>query len=383
MAAAPERKPSTRTGGYKDKFWIPRFWDGMNVSAWCRVLSGHWFAIHPRRIGMALIVTSLSIFNSVMGFVQKIRYGRRIDETEIREHPIFIIGHWRSGTTMLHEYLVLDTRHSYADTYACFAANHFVLTGGVMPRMLRFLMPSRRPMDNMAAGWERPQEDEFALCNMGVPSPYLTIAFPNRPARDDEYLTLEDLAPRAVERWKRAFLWFLKCVTLKNPKRIVLKSPAHTCRIATLLELFPDARFVHIVRDPYVIFPSTITLWSRLYRNEGLQVPNCRNLEEHVFETFERMYETFERQRPLLNSDRFCEVRYEDLVEDPVGEMRRVYETLDLGEFDNVRPALEEHLAGLKGYRTNRYEIAPETRDEISRRWAPYIEKYGYGEGEG
>ena len=36
-------------------------------------------------------------------------------------------------------------------------------------------------MDNMAAGWDHPQEDEFALCNMGVPSPYLTIIFPNRP----------------------------------------------------------------------------------------------------------------------------------------------------------------------------------------------------------
>ena len=90
------------------------------------------------------------------------------------------------------------------------------------------------------------------------------------------------------------------------------------------------------------------------------------------------MYETFERQRELIKPSRFCEVRYEDLVDDPVGQMQTIYQSLDLQDFDRVRPVLEEHLAGLVGYRTNKYEISPETRDEISRRWQPYIEKYGY-----
>ena len=112
-------------------------------------------------------------------------------------------------------------------------------------------------MDNMEAGWDRPQEDEFALCNMGSPSPYLTIAFPNRPPQDQEYFDLEGLSPQARERWKRRLVWFLKCVTVRRRKRIVLKSPPHTFRVKTLLELFPNARFVHIIRDPHVIFPST------------------------------------------------------------------------------------------------------------------------------
>ncbi len=378
MASVADNKPSNRVGGYKDKFWIPRFWDGMNISAFCRLLMRNRFAVTPRRVGMAVIIATLAVFNSLMWLVQKIFLGGKIDRAEIREQPIFIIGHWRSGTTMLHEYLVLDWRHTYPDTYACFAANHFVLTGGLLPPLIRFLLPSRRPMDNMAAGWERPQEDEFALCNMGVPSPYLTMAFPNRAPQDEEYLTLEGLSPKALERWKRALLWFLKCVTVRNPKRIVLKSPAHTCRIKALLELFPDARFVHIVRDPYVIFPSTVSLWSRLYRDNGLQVPKCLGLEEHVFRTFERMYETFERHRELVKPGRFCEVHYEDLVDDPLGQMQKIYESLEIEDFDRVRPVLEEHLAGLTGYRTNKYETSPETRDEISRRWQPYIEKYGY-----
>ena len=118
----------------------------------------------------------------------------------------------------------------------------------------------------------------------------------------------------------------------------MLKSPPHTCRIRVLLEMFPKAKFVHIVRDPYVIFPSTVNLWKRLYRDEGLQVPTYEGLEEHVFTTFTRMYDAFDRDRDLIGPGQFCEVRYEELVADPMEQMRRVYEELELGDFESVRP---------------------------------------------
>ena len=236
-------------------------------------------------------------------------------------------------------------------------------------------------MDNMPLGFDRPQEDEFALCNMGIRSPYLTFAFSNRPPQDQAYLDMEGLSPRELARWKRAFLWFLKCVTVQDAKRIVLKSPPHTGRVRVLLELFPDARFVHIVRDPYVLFPSTVNLFRRLYRREGLQVPRYERLEEHVFATLNRMYAALQRDRPLVDDRRFCEVRYEDLVKDPIEQMRTIYDRLDLGEFDKTLPALQQFVESRAGYKTNRYEISPETRAEIDRRWRGYIERYGYTSG--
>ncbi|MBN1910504.1 MAG: sulfotransferase [Pirellulales bacterium] len=378
MADSPKKKPDGPKGGYKDRFWIPRFWDGMGTKAWFSLLARNRFAVTPRRVAMAVIVSDLALMNGGLWALQELLHGRRIRNARIEHQPIFIIGHWRSGTTLLHEMLVLDERHSYPDTYACFAPNHFLLTGRVIPRMLQCLMPSQRPMDNMKLGWDRPQEDEFALCNMGLPSPYLTLAFPNRPPQDPEYLDLQDVPPEQLARWKRQFEWFLKCLTLRRPGRIVLKSPAHTCRIEALLDIFPDARFVHIIRDPYVVFPSTVHLWKRLYRDQGFQVPDYRGLNDHVFETFTRMYDVFERQRDLIAPNRFCEVRYEDLIREPVDQIHRVYDTLELGGFDAARPALEKHAAGMAGYKTNRYDLDGDLRDEITRRWAGFIEKYGY-----
>jgi hypothetical protein len=165
---------------------------------------------------------------------------------------------------------------------------------------------------------------------------------------------------------------------VKQPKPVVLKSPTHTARIRTLLDVFPAARFLHIVRDPYVVFPSTVHLWKKLSKREGLQAPRFAGLNEYVFETFNRMYEAVDRDRPLLGNEQFCEVRYEDLVADPVGQMERVYETLALDDFDHVRPEIEAYADEHREYRTNRYELAPELSEEISRRWGWFAERYGY-----
>jgi omega-hydroxy-beta-dihydromenaquinone-9 sulfotransferase len=373
-------KPAEPKSGYKDRPWIPRFWDGMCLSGWLRLLIRNKFDITPRRIAMAVLIALIGGLNFFFWLVQHVFLGRKIERTQIKDDPIFVIGHWRSGTTLLHELLVLDARHTFPDTYACFAPNHFLASGWLLKPCLRFLLPAQRPMDNMVAGWDHPQEDEFALCNLGIPSPYLTSVFPNRPPQCPEYLDLRGVPAPALDRWKGALRWFLQCVTLQCPKRIVLKSPPHTCRIRTLLEMFPKAKFVHIVRDPYVIFPSTVNLWKRLYRDQGLQVPTCEGLDEHVFTTFTRMYETFERERELLAPGQFCEVRYEQLVADPIEQMRRVYAELQLGEFEAVRPAMEKYFAGKKGYKTNRYEMTPELHDEITRRWGTFLKQYGYAE---
>lgn len=375
--AAPTAK--AEIGGYKDKPWIPRFWSGINATGWVRLLARNRFRIGPTRIVMALIVALLSGFNTLLWAIQQIFFGRKIKATEIKDHPIFIIGHWRSGTTLLHELLVLDPRHSYPDTYACFAPNHFLFSRRFLPPLVGVLMPTRRPMDNMPAGWDHPQEDEFALCNMGLPSPYLTQAFPNEPPQYPEYLDLQDVPPKDLDRWKRGFVWFLKCLTRKDGKRIVLKSPPHTARIRTLVELFPRAKFIHIYRDPYVVFPSTVNLWKRLYEDQGLQVPRYEGLEEHVFETFNRMYAALEQDRDLLGPGQLAEVSYEDLVADTVGQVGRIYEELRLGGFEDVLPALEAFVAGQKEYQKNRYTMAPDLHSQITRRWSRYIEKYGYG----
>ena len=368
------------SGGYTDKPWFLRFWDGMTATGWFPLLVRNRFQISPRRWAMALLMSLLSIMNFGMGLLQSLFWRRRIARTQLQGDPLFVIGHWRSGTTLLHELLVLDDRHTYPNTFDCFCPNHFLLTAGFFRPTLRALLPKQRPMDNMAAGWDCPQEDEFALCNMGIRSPYQTIAFCNHRPQNQKFFELADVSAKQRANWKRSLLWFLKCLTLRTPRRIVLKSPPHTFRIKILLEMFPKARFIHIIRNPFVIYPSTINLWKRLYLNDGLQVPTYEWLGEHVFETFSHMYEVFERDRGLIPAGQFSEVRYEDLVAQPIQEMQRIYEELKLGGFEEVLPRLNTYFAEKADYKTNRYQLPPELAAEISRRWASFFQRYGYAE---
>jgi hypothetical protein len=215
---------------------------------------------------------------------------------------------------------------------------------------------------------------------MGQPSPYLTIAFPNHPPQDQEAFDLDGLPPHVRQGWKKAFLRFLRQLTFKDPRRLILKSPTHTCRIPALLELFPDARFVHIVRDPHVVFRSTVNMWKAIYLAHGLQRPTFAGLEEYVFETFTHLYARLEESKHRIAPHRFHELRYEDLLADPVGQLRLLYERLELDGFDAYLPRLKAYLDANADYKTNQYpDLDPQLRTEIERRWGHIIRQYGYG----
>ena len=372
-----DKTPQPRTGAPYPA-WAPRFWHGMLVTDWFRLLARNRFRVHPLRWALAGTVSACTLFNTKMRLAQLAIHGHRIARTEVAEDPVFILGHWRSGTTYLHELMSLDERFATPTSYQCFAANHFLVTEWFITRALWFLMPTRRPMDNVVTGWHAPQEDEFALCSMGLPSPYLRMAFPNSGREYLEYLDMQGLSAEELRRWQETFVEFLRRVTLHRHKRLVLKSPTHTGRIGMLAEMFPQAKFIHIVRDPFVLFPSTLRLWKALDEAQGLQLPRHEGLEDYIFRTFERMYGGMEQGRARIGPDRICDVRYEDLVRDPCNSMRDVYAKLDLGGFESLRPQLEAAVRSKQGYRTNRYELSPRLEKEITRRWTDYIQRYGY-----
>jgi len=366
-----------RTSEHCKPYWAPRFWHGMTVWPWLRLLARNRFAVELRYWPVALVITALSVVNSVLAALQSLLLGRKIARTEIRHPPVFIIGHWRSGTTLLHRMLVQDERFAYPTTFDCFAPKSSLLTAWFVRRWLKPIHPKQRPMDNMGDGIDFPHEDEFAMCSMGLGSAYSQEAFPNRP-QAEEFIDFEGVASGAVERWKAGLRRFLQMVTYRSGKPIVLKSPPHTARIRVLLEMFPDAKFVHIVRHPFAVFPSAVWTWQSVFRAHGLQRPRCQWLDEYVFRVFRRMYRAFGEQKKLIPPGNLCEVRYEDLVRDPLGKMRAIYEQLRLGDFDAARPKIEAFLASQKNYATNHYQITPETKAEIVRRWGSFMREYGY-----
>jgi hypothetical protein len=373
-------------------WWVCRIWNGMDVPTLFALLAKNRLAVSPS-VGRIHIVVSAVIFsfmNSALNALQHLAYGRRIADVKLAP-PLFIIGHWRSGTTFLHELLTRDPALAAPSTYECFNPGHFHLSARVFTRF-DYLIPGTRPMDDMKMSWSNPQEDEFALLNMGAPSPYQELAFPNHRKRAAPFLSLDELSPRQRTKWRETFVTFLKSVSLDRMKRnggiaprLVLKSPPHTARVAALSEMFPDATFIHIVRNPAEVFPSSVRTWLSLFEVQGCQTPRpealpngAPSIEDYVLSTFNELYRDFAKARAAIPSERFCELRYEDLVADPLAQLARIYDHLQLGRFEDARPHFAAHLAAVRNYRPSRQPVSPDLHTEMRRRWAPFFETYGY-----
>ena len=359
-------------------FWSPRFWHGMRAGAFFKLMLRNGCRVHPLRVPMAAILVPITCGNSAMHALQSLFFGRKIAATEFVDPPIFILGHWRSGTTMLHELMIRDERLAFASTYECFAPDHFLITGSITPRLLWFLLPARRPQDNMPAGFDRPQEDEFALISMGAPTPYMRMAFPNHPAPYHGTLDMHGLGEKELQAFKDAMTWFLKTLTFKKQKQLILKSPPHTGRIELLAEMFPGAKFIHLVRDPIALYSSTKRLWRAMDETQGFQIPRFEDLDEYVFDTFSRMYDGFERGRQSIDPQNICDVRYEELAQNPMRVVESIYDKLQLGDFEVARPNIQAHVATLRDYKPNKHELDDDVTAKIRNRWSSYVEKYGY-----
>ena len=291
---------------------------------------------------------------------------------------VFVLGFWRSGTSLLHELLSTDERFTYPTTYACLNSHHFVLT---QERALRGSTQTvQRPQDNMVMGWRTPQEDEFALLSRGARSPYEALLAPHALARALRLSDLDTLTEDEAAHWRKSFMEFIRNVALAGGgKSVILKSPAHSYRIATLRRLLPDARFVLVVRNPYEVFELTIRTFAILMNKYGLG-PALSESELRTIILAERV--SFEAKLQeglkLLGQHQITHVRFEELIRDPIGVIEKLYTALDLPDFKETRPRLAREVARRSGY-SQRATLPNKLWTRlINERWADVFTRYGY-----
>ena len=380
MGIFRQRKRVQLEGGGDTAYpwYSPKFWHGMGAVTWLGLLAENRAFVSPSRLRILLTVSALCGFNSFGRLITDWLYHQKISSTKPPSDPIFIIGHWRSGTTLLHELMMLDERFTTPNTYQCFAPGHFLVTESFFHRFGGWLLPNRRPIDNVKAGWDRPQEDEFALMNLGAPSPYRRIAFPHTSSVKPEALDITKLNQRDLGRWKKTLYSFLVRLSIKDNRRQVLKSPTHTARIKILLEMFPRAKFIHISRTPYAIFPSTRRLWQALHATQSLQQKPDPRLDSYILSCFREMQTAFDRDKSTIPAEQYCSIRYEDLVENTIQCMGKVYNELDLDNFENMELALKAQDHELKNYQTNTYKLDPQLETLITSEFRKYFECNGY-----
>ncbi len=311
------------------------------------------------------------------------------------DRPVFIISLPRSGSSMLQDLLcahpsaayITNMMHSFPDCFCaaeqCRKRHHLDIRGE------RFLQ------DSVEVGFGSPA-DPVGMWGLWFKMDPFELTY--RPSRIANFTIAEITAIRdAIRR----VLW---CFGGTN-RRFICKTPLLLPHILLLHELFPNARFIHLVRDARQNANSMIKFhrrcneqWQRLHARGAWDLPEMAKISTFIpYPRLPRLPEliaeygvedlrttahlwneamTFmEAVRPQIPADQFHEVRYEDIVARPREELAKIFRFIDLPEPGVEAPAYQKLLAGVgKVSHKNQYSGFEIVEDICG----PTMRKYGY-----
>ncbi len=338
-------------------------------------------SLSPRRLPRTLGIAAGGWIGAPLQLSQWLRRRREIDAVELDDEPVFIIGHWRSGTTHLHNLMSLDEQFGCLRMFEALAPDCSISTQRWLPKVLAKAVPEQRPMDNMSWPMDAPQEEEIPLAKVTPYSWYLQFLFPKQAiATFERYVLMNGAPARARSEFKKKYLRLLKVAALHDQSnRLLLKNPVNTARVPMLLELFPNARFVFIHRSPYEVYPSTVNLHRKILGLTALQDYDEAIIESNVLEIYERVMQRYVEDAAHVPEDQLIEISYEELVDHPLETLERVYRSLHICGFAAARGRIADYLESISGYRRNAFSSLSEREVEtINERWAIGFDRFGY-----
>ena len=323
---------------------------GITNENWHRLLKENHYKINAKYWPKSAMIHFKSKFISRVAQLEEDEYTKEIQQTRIQMPLIFILGHWRSGTTLLQNYLSLDPRFAFPSLNDVLYPHNFL-------RMTRrgkdgAMRGSRsRPMDNVQVKANSPAEDEFALAVLTLKSQLFSWVFPSNRGFYDKYLTFENVPPVEIEEWSHAFIYYLKKLSIKYEKPLMLKSPQHTERIKQIITLFPNAKFIHIHRNPLHVFASTTKLYATAASGSAMQKSmSQQETRQYIIQKYREMYSAYFAQINLIPDENFIDIGFEQLEANPIETIDLIDSSLNLNEIEAFLPLLNKEAETNKKY---------------------------------
>lgn len=351
---------------------------GTNLKLWLKLLMKNRFNISLRYLPRIFLISVVITLFTPLTLYELLKFRKQAKNIEIKKDPIFIIGHWRTGTTHLQNLLLNDNQFGYLNLVE--ATFPHLMLGNY--KLIRFLMkpliPKTRPMDAMKMGPDTPQEHEFALTNLCLHSPLTSLFFLNKEEEYLKYASFQHAPETELSEWKQAFSNLLRKLTFKEKgKQLLLKNPLDIFRISLLLDIFPNSKFIHIYRNPYNVFYSMIKLYQTNTKLFWFQKPDF-NLENFIFRIYSAMYQELYKELHKIPPTNIIEIKYEDLIDSPSQQLNRIYDHLSFGDYDLVKENMEQYILSLKEYEVDYYDISHENKQLIYSKWQEFIDKWNY-----
>ncbi|MEJ2249143.1 MAG: sulfotransferase [Candidatus Lokiarchaeota archaeon] len=351
---------------------------GSSFRNWMKVLYKNRH-ISIKAIPRILLVCLLSLLGVPFRIYEYLRVHKMITNYTLKEDPIFIIGHWRSGTTHLHNLLCQDPQFGFVTMYQSAFPKSFLCTS-FFKIFLKLFMPDTRPMDSMELHVDKPQEEELGLGNLCPYSFYNGFYFPEDMMKHFyHYIRFKNVNGKVKCEWKKNYLYLLKAATINmKGKKLILKNPVNTARIEILREMFPNAKFIHIYRNPYVVYLSTKRFYEKAIKYFMLQKISDKELDENILKIYNQMMKSFFNEIKSIPKENFVEIKFEDLERNPIEQIKKIYQNLHIGGFNRAKDLIQKYLKTISDYKKNRYKLDLLTIKKIKDSWNFTIKKWNY-----
>ncbi len=308
----------------------------------------------------------------------------RIFERKITR-PIFIIGGSRTGTTLLQRLLAADPNNRSPLLWEMSAAT--IIANGSKPeidaamkkaemgqQLLKFVNPTMQ-----AVHFSDAHEPEECVMLMGTDLRNWALQSCMNVPSYCKRLSKDDFAESYVRHRE-----MLQMITDEEaPRRWVLKAPYHLPEIDSLIKAYPDALVINTHRDPVDTVTSTSSLYA-VFRSTFSD--NVDPLEvgaqqvEILSDWFRRVIDVRSRL-PVQGDAKFFDVNYKELVADPLGMARRIYEAFGLELPERSLAAMRAHLDANKKGKHGSHRYTPEqfglTEGALRERFAFYSKHFG------
>ena len=315
------------------------------------------------------------------------------------EEPIFIISNPRSGTTFMHRLLCLDEeKYAYTSLY------HTLLPSITLFKVINFFgmidrkigRPLRRLIDYSDGiffkGWEnihpmgfnKSEEDEGVYVFTGI-TPGIFLLCPY--IEDIPYIKMPDKMP---EKQRQKLMNFYKSSLQRfmyasgDNKVFLSKNVMSTGRLRSVMGVFPDAKIIYLIRNPYESLPSFISMFTTAWKAHSPDIKDDSKEARAWAYIGIDYYNYFHEQKAHIDAKNLVTIRYDQLVENPKAIVLKIYEQFNLEVTDVLIERLDEAMSKARKYKSGHSYSLDQyglSKEEVYNLMPEVFDHYGFEKG--
>lgn len=293
-------------------------------------------------------------------WLEMLLFRRKIVKHQLSKDPIFVLGYWRSGTTYLQQLLCKDPEVGYLQQYDSLFPLGTILHKRMMKGIVNWIFRKTgftHPVHGVPMTVDFPSEEDIALVLSWYPyTPAWSHMFPKRADHFFGKPLFSEEGSAESKEFMDMYKYFVQRLSyMNNGKQLVLKTPTNTTKIAELIKLFPNAKFVYIERDPKEVFFSNMKLL-HASRHQWLQDMPDEQKVDVFLKTYPQMLQRYQETKHLIPKENLAELRFETFCENPLENLKDLYHKLGRTMSSEAEEIIKVFLAENHGKHRYHYE---------------------------